>query len=250
MKKPLFLLSLMLLSVQSFAQDSTSVIAKWELGVNTAVAHTYRILSTKNSDQTTLNTIAQRNADEKQLYTLNYGFSIRRNINTRFSLLSGIEYQTFGYHNWVSDLIGAGFVDPRQGFIQMPASTIVVAASIDYRFDYLSVPLMASYRIGNQRWNLTANAGWYNQILMGSTKTIHETFKDGHQVDVILRDGSNSHSFNLAPAAGLQLAYSLNNHSAIQLHTMACTQMLNVKRSNVLERHYAFSAGFGFVHSF
>jgi hypothetical protein len=134
--------------------DIPADFSRWQIGVSFSPDLAYRRLS---SDPSWIND------DESPIFGYTTGGNVVFNINDRFGTASGVHFSEKGYGNRVT-ITNAEAEEVGKGFVRTA-------------FDYIEIPLKASYTFGSGSLRWTAGAGIVNGILVSARQVSSYTIE-------------------------------------------------------------------------
>ncbi len=207
-------------SLASFSQESVPVNNEkgFYFGINVSGDYCYRDLVINESNSITEITVDSRNKNEipRISYTggLNVGYQISKNVGIE----TGIQYSEKGYARELEDLVYGDMIDPRLGFIYPESSTSPIEnIRINYRFNYLDIPLKAVFKLGNRKLRFIGSIGVVTNVFLNEKRTIRYEYEDGRTSRKVSSTPNEYNSVNVSPTLSIGVDYKLSEKFNLRL---------------------------------
>lgn len=209
MKKTIAILFLCL-PVFVFSQDTLS---KWSWGVMGGVERCGRLLQDANNDEESLEAW---NDVEENVWRLTGGMRLQRELNSHFSVFSGLTYVNRGYR--IDTLQDAGL------------------NSLVYHFRYVEVPLGISYSSApNKKNSLLASASFITAFGVGNKLYFN---KDGQTARFEMQAVPDLNPITLNVSAALGVRRAITNTAKLDVYVSG-NQSLSPLANGPLERRFS-----------
>jgi hypothetical protein len=230
------------LVMTSSAQEvTTDQRSPWRFGASGTYGFGFRTLASEGGTADAESIIKLREDIEEPAPNMGFSLDILFDLGGRWGLSSGCQYVDMGYRTRSLPLTTA--MDPEG----LSGAT----AQIDYRYRYLSIPLLARYRIGNGRFRFEPALGLSGDVLLTAISKVEITERDGstsNSSSTIAAD--RLRTLNLSGMIELNLLYALGEQWQLRLAPTGRQHLLWMSDSPVTERLYAVSLSIGIVHRF
>lgn len=229
--KLLFLLTIILLTLTSFAQN------KIYIGFSFSPDYSFRTLKNADGSSGSDYSIKSRNSIEKAKLGYTTAFKIGYHISNIISLETGVEYSNKGYGMKEQDII---FIDPD------PNAAIKYKSHFNY--NYIGIPLKAKFAFGYQKLRFIAGGGVVTNFLINAKIKSKLTYADGSKKCVNESYKNDVNEINITPELSIGLVYKLTNKINISAEPTFRYTLIKVKNAPVQEKLWSAGLLFGMLY--
>lgn len=220
------------LAALACAQDSTSVRSRWRIGASGTYGIGYRYLVSDANNDITNSIIDLRNGLEEPATCYWAGLDATFDLDRHWVLASGLHFIDLGYR---TDRIQFIVRDPIAQDPLIPES-----ARLNYRYQYVGVPLLVRYRIGKARFHFEPALGVSGEVLVGVHTVVESQWPDGHTSKE--RNEQDDDAFRHAMVSALcemNFQYRMGERWELRLAPQARFQLLRTGETTYSDRLYA-----------
>lgn len=188
----------LVLSLSTFASDSTVVFKRWSIGINGSPDYCYRRLVRKSSNNATYNLANYKNSTEIPIYSYTGGISAAYSLNNYFSVSLGVAYSQKGFQTKSMDAVN------------VTAPEILLGqGTYRYDFKYIQLPLKVNFVYGKKKVRLLASAGLTSSFLYYEQTTTKIDYYNVSGTKETARYDYETNPFNLFLTGGIGIDIKL-----------------------------------------
>lgn len=244
--KPLTLITALLITFSSFAQDSLTSktptnVRRILLGVNISADYCYRTLQNNDGSSISSMIIDSRNTYEEPKIGYTTGINICYNRFRKLGFEMGVQYSSKGYRYRRSDLRFGDRIDPNYGFVNPSQSPSPIELITTYNYTYLDIPLRAIYSLGERKIRFVTSIGISTNILLTATKTSVYEYANGDSEKHAENQEYEYNTVNISPTVSVGIDYKLCNNFNLRLEPTFRYGVLRIIDAPITE--YLWSSG-------
>lgn len=227
------------LAMTTCAQEETAKErSNWRIGASGTYGIGYRTLASEGGSDITDLIIELREDLEEPGPVMGAGLDILFDLGGRWGLSSGCHFIDIGYRTQPLQLITR--MDP-EGLNGATARTA-------YRYRYLSVPILARYRIGSGRFRFEPALGISGNVLLNASSKVEITKLDGStSTSSSMIPTDELQTLNLSGMIELNLLYAFGERWQLRLAPTGRQQLLWMSDTPITERLHAVGLTMGIL---
>jgi hypothetical protein len=244
--KSLFLALFVCCLATSGTYGQMTLANRYQIGITTSTDIGYRTLEIQNADQYT-----QGIADDRESYEAPaLGFTVSGQITKRFpgnfGIGLGLQYAKRCYKSVHNELTYGDMIDPRKGFIYDTDTSVPVAITLVYHFNYVDMPIQLNYFIGKRKIKGVVSLGGSLNYLVNDRTCILKTMADGSKATSKSERLSDFRPFNFTPQLSAGVEWSLNDKSSIRVEPIARYGVMKIADTPITEYLWSYGLNIGY----